>query len=57
MTVVTSTPDATNPSIGHRFFSTDDGRTQLLVARLARVPNKNPLPTRIAAETGRDTRR
>ena len=57
MAVVTSTPDATNPSIGHRFFSTDDGRTQLIVARLARVPNKNPLPTRIAAETGRDTGR
>jgi hypothetical protein len=57
MVVVTSTPDATNPSIGHRFFSTGDGRTQLLVARLARVPNKNPLPTRIAAETGRATLR
>lgn len=48
MTVVTTTPVAAKDSIGHHFFTTADGRTQLLVARLAGLPRSQPLPTRIA---------
>jgi len=50
MTVVTSTPIAERDSIGHRFFTTADGRTQLLVVRLAGVPRTDPLPTRTAED-------
>ena len=51
MTVVTTTPIATHDSIGHRFFTTADGRTQLLVARLAGLPRSTPLPERLAKDS------
>ena len=51
MTVVTATPNSESDSIGHRFFTTADGRTKLLVARLAGVPRTDPLPTRTARDT------
>jgi len=51
MTVVTATPMAERNSIGHRFFTIADGRTQLLVVRLAGVPLTDPLPTRTAGDT------
>ncbi len=51
MTVVTTTPIAANDSIGRHFFTTADGRTQLLVARLAGLPRSKPLPERLAEES------
>ena len=51
MTVVTTTPLAANDSIGRHFFTTADGRTQLLVARLAGLPRSKPLPERLAEES------
>ncbi len=48
MAVVSSTGTGSTESIGHRFFTTADGRTQLLVARLAGVPKSQRLHPRMA---------
>ena len=48
MAVVSSTPTDSSESIGHRFFTSSDGRGQLLVARLAGVPKSPQLPPRTA---------
>ena len=48
MAVVSSTGTGSTESIGHRFFTSADGRTQLLVARLAGVPKSQRLHPRMA---------
>ena len=48
MAVMSSTPTDSSESIGHRFFTSSDGRGQLLVARLAGVPKSPQLPPRTA---------
>ncbi len=48
MTVMTASGEASADSLAHKFFDVEDGRSRVLLARLARLPDLTPAPRRLA---------